>query len=104
MRLEQEMVHVPIFPDVHFVPPPERADLPGTMARPSPLARHAGVAQLVERLTCNEDVAGSTPVTGSETPARWQTRPGGCGPTRRCRGEVVQWRASESSCATGRRS
>ena len=25
----------------------------------------AGVAQLVERLTCNEDVAGSTPVTGS---------------------------------------
>ena len=27
--------------------------------------RNAGVAQLVERLTCNEDVAGSTPVTGS---------------------------------------
>ena len=26
---------------------------------------HAGVAQLVERLTCNEDVAGSTPVSGS---------------------------------------
>ena len=26
----------------------------------------AGVAQLVERLTCNEDVAGSTPVTGSK--------------------------------------
>src|SRR3989337_2085385 len=26
----------------------------------------AGVAQLVERLTCNEDVAGSTPVTGSD--------------------------------------
>ena len=25
----------------------------------------AGVAQLEERLTCNEDVAGSTPVTGS---------------------------------------
>lgn len=27
--------------------------------------REAGVAQLVERLTCNEDVAGSTPVSGS---------------------------------------
>ena len=25
----------------------------------------AGVAQLVERLTCNEDVVGSTPITGS---------------------------------------
>ena len=25
----------------------------------------AGVAQLVERLTCNEDVAGSIPVSGS---------------------------------------
>ena len=29
------------------------------------IARLAGVAQLVERLTCNEDVVGSTPVTGS---------------------------------------
>ncbi len=28
-------------------------------------ALNAGVAQLVERLTCNEDVVGSTPVTGS---------------------------------------
>lgn len=28
---------------------------------------HAGVAQLVERLTCNEDVAGSIPVSGSIT-------------------------------------
>ena len=27
----------------------------------------AGVAQLVERLTCNEDVAGSIPVSGSIT-------------------------------------
>ncbi len=27
----------------------------------------AGVAQLVERLTCNEDVAGSTPVSGSRS-------------------------------------
>ena len=26
---------------------------------------YARVAQLVERLTCNEDVAGSTPVSGS---------------------------------------
>ena len=26
----------------------------------------AGVAQLVERLTCNEDVVGSTPITGSK--------------------------------------
>jgi hypothetical protein len=31
------------------------------------MARHlAGVAQLVERLSCKEDVAGSTPVTGSD--------------------------------------
>ena len=29
------------------------------------LNRWARVAQLVERLTCNEDVAGSTPVSGS---------------------------------------
>lgn len=28
-------------------------------------AAEAGVAQLVEHLTCNEDVAGSTPVAGS---------------------------------------
>jgi hypothetical protein len=28
----------------------------------------ARVAQLVERLTCNEDVAGSTPVSGSMNP------------------------------------
>ena len=30
------------------------------------IAALAGVAQLVERLTCNEDVVGSTPVTGSK--------------------------------------
>jgi hypothetical protein len=36
--------------------PPEVARRPG---------RVAGVAQLVERLTCNEIVAGSIPVTGS---------------------------------------
>ena len=29
------------------------------------IAHLAGVAQLVERLTCNEDVVGSTPITGS---------------------------------------
>jgi hypothetical protein len=29
------------------------------------IARLAGVAQLVERLTCNEDVEGSIPFTGS---------------------------------------
>ena len=29
------------------------------------IAALAGVAQLVERLTCNEDVVGSTPFTGS---------------------------------------
>ena len=28
-------------------------------------ALNAGVAQLVERLTCNEDVVGSTPISGS---------------------------------------
>ena len=27
--------------------------------------QHAGVAQLVERFTCNEDVGGSTPLAGS---------------------------------------
>jgi hypothetical protein len=29
------------------------------------LKNQAGVAQLVERLTCNEDVVGSNPITGS---------------------------------------
>ena len=39
----------------------------GTMARAPVVTTnaHAGVAQLVERLSCKEDVAGSTPVTGS---------------------------------------
>ncbi len=31
----------------------------------APLARHAGVAQLVEQLTCNEKVEGSIPFTGT---------------------------------------
>ena len=31
----------------------------------SDLGRHAGIAQLVEHLTCNEDVAGSSPVSSS---------------------------------------
>lgn len=31
---------------------------------------HAGVAQLVERVSCKDDVAGSIPVTGSQVPAR----------------------------------
>jgi hypothetical protein len=35
------------------------------VAAPSPDGE-AGVAQLVERATCNGDVAGSIPVTGSE--------------------------------------
>ena len=42
---------------------------PGThydVAAPRYSRGDAGVAQLVERLTCNEDVAGSTPVTGSD--------------------------------------
>ena len=34
--------------------------------RVPPLALNAFVAQLVERFTCNEDVAGSTPVKGSK--------------------------------------
>ena len=38
------------------------------------IARLAGVAQLVERLTCNEDVVGSTPVTGSITCPQSQLR------------------------------
>lgn len=39
---------------------------------------HAGVAQLVERFSCKEDVAGSTPVTGSTRPGR--THPSAAGP------------------------
>ena len=34
--------------------------------RVPPLALNAFVAQLVERFTCNEDVAGSIPVKGSK--------------------------------------
>ena len=30
---------------------------------------NAGIAQLVEHLTCNQGVAGSTPVTGSISPS-----------------------------------
>src|SRR3954447_17119171 len=31
-------------------------------------APHAGVAQLVERVTCNDDAAGSSPASGSSSP------------------------------------
>ena len=46
---------------------------------PPRLRAHAGVAQLVERHTCNMDVAGSTPVTGSAVrPAASPWDVGGC--------------------------
>ena len=48
-------------------------------------ALHAGVAQLVERVSCKDDVAGSTPVTGSEGCPRIPGRSGLRPPTQRSR-------------------
>lgn len=36
------------------------------------LSPHSGIVQLVERLTVNQDAAGSSPAPGAEAPQLWR--------------------------------